>query len=418
MKLNLNLIFSMALFLTLSGSVFTPVQASASELDANPCTGPNVDSSLQRPFYLNQNPGGTFQYKFEFRRPKDSSQPVVIYLPGGPGEGSIGKQAEMAHVPAEFGLILTDPRGVGCNQVQGPIQDSFYGTRVFASDVIAVIQKLGLKNYILYGHSYGTVLATETAALIEQAHLPAPKAVMLEGVLGKALLNMQEYVAPKLLVWKKIRNQLPPPYGAALSVQNPLGYSPEVWGLFLSGMIAEAGDRIVLPLLAGLNPANTQERAQLIQMLERMKGISFDNPPMERLWKNVACKELMESSPGFALDFFLQQGELVPFNRDVCGESRLTKELAYDAANFQVKAPLFYFVGDLDIATTEDQAVYHYMSQKNPAKYMFKVQRAGHKPLSFNLQDCSQNIFRAIASGDQSNLRKSLSTCSNPIGFR
>jgi surfactin synthase thioesterase subunit len=52
--------------------------------------------------------------------------------------------------------------------------------------VLAIVEELRLDDYMLYGISYGTLLATLVASRAEERGLPLPKAIVLEGVLGMA----------------------------------------------------------------------------------------------------------------------------------------------------------------------------------------------------------------------------------------
>lgn len=108
---------------------------------------------------------GTFPYRYELSFVnKDPEATTAVYLPGGPGGGSIGETARFQENFPTMNLVLIDPRGVGCN-FQGP--DGFklrqLSTEEHARDVLDVIKQLKLKNFIIYGISYGTVVGTKVA---------------------------------------------------------------------------------------------------------------------------------------------------------------------------------------------------------------------------------------------------------------
>src|SRR5262245_41883587 len=58
----------------------------------------------------------TFEYAFEYHAASSPNLPTVVYIPGGPGQTSIGESEDwLSRLPAGYGVVLTDPRGVGCN---------------------------------------------------------------------------------------------------------------------------------------------------------------------------------------------------------------------------------------------------------------------------------------------------------------
>lgn len=61
----------------------------------------------------------TMPYNFQFL-PPEPGKPTIVYVPGGPGLGSMDSDAEYIRsqelkLPAGYGLILTDPRFMGRN---------------------------------------------------------------------------------------------------------------------------------------------------------------------------------------------------------------------------------------------------------------------------------------------------------------
>lgn len=58
--------------------------------------------------------GGAFPYTFRYLC-KNPNFPTIIYIPGGPGLGSIDKE-KSAFKNINANVILTDPRGVGANK--------------------------------------------------------------------------------------------------------------------------------------------------------------------------------------------------------------------------------------------------------------------------------------------------------------
>src|SRR5437763_560877 len=86
----------------------------------DPCSGLEVHS-IQRPMVPGVAAGSAkFNYKYRYIS-GDASAPTVIFIPGGPGDPSMQfRNARGAFgFPASFGVVLTDPRGAGCNKLPG-----------------------------------------------------------------------------------------------------------------------------------------------------------------------------------------------------------------------------------------------------------------------------------------------------------
>jgi pimeloyl-ACP methyl ester carboxylesterase len=70
--------------------------------------------------YRNKELSFYFPYKAKVMTGTDPSLPTIVFLPGGPGLPSIGSSSPK--VPKQFSVIQTDPRGVGCNELEKKLQ--------------------------------------------------------------------------------------------------------------------------------------------------------------------------------------------------------------------------------------------------------------------------------------------------------
>src|SRR5688572_3671556 len=106
---------SLACFLVLaSGCAIDP----DSDLDTGKgdgaCASPEVQR-IARPLDPRAPKAGSFEYAFRLIPGTDPDAPLVIFLPGGPGQTSIESPRDAFAIPARYSLVYTDPRGVGCN---------------------------------------------------------------------------------------------------------------------------------------------------------------------------------------------------------------------------------------------------------------------------------------------------------------
>ena len=364
----------------------------------HPCDGPNVHTIAAMPTD-HTNPGrGTFPYKYELVNTSPGAT-TVVFLPGGPGGTSISNQQSYKKNFPGLNLVLIDPRGVGCNS-QGSKFFHFKELRTeqHSQDVLAVIRDAGLKNYIIYGISYGTMIGTFVAADAEKAGLP-PKAVVLEGIMGKAFTagNKQAFDVE----FAAFKRDFPEAAKALAGPTFPLGYTEVEWGdvvnalhvysryyayAYVTGAAAMATDD---PKRAGLR--------QAIDAILAPDGATGKNT----FYAAVACKEILGKTD--AIDFELRSGAMTQVSSKDPGAAATCASVGardfYDPATYQIKAPLYYFQGSHDPATPPVQAHNHFDAQRGSVKKTWtQVENGGHSPLLAvdQLEPCGVAIWERI----------------------
>lgn len=384
--------------------IFTSVSTAAfADIVLDNCSRNDI-YKISIPIYPDKDNSANFEYRYQFIG-TDPSQPVIVYLPGGPGIPSISgtpKGPYQSLPPTLSNVVYTDQRSVGCNSSNfnnGPID--VFRSQYFAEDVVAIIKDLnakGFKKYILYGHSFGTLQATKTTYLIQQRkkagdQIELPSAVVLEGTIGRAY-QKGEALAEYEAQWIKIKSLLSSEIQEKLSSSFlPFSASAENWGyfimqfLYLGRMPKSAGipDLIaqleLLSLPAG-DPRLTSLQAQISKANFEGFGTSFIT---------IACRE-------FAADF-LSRPLLVNghFSTDgnLCNDFEL--DAKFDSANYQLEVPIIYFQGSNDAATSMKQARYHYQFQTHaPKKSFVTVGEAGHNSFQLSLSSCKESLWNAI----------------------
>lgn len=353
--------------------------------------------------------GRLFAYRYAYRPAEDPDMPVVFNIPGGPGQGSIGMPLS---VPYEFGIVRTDPLGAGCNANAALSADAL-DSEALAAAVLAVVRDLHPRRYVLYGASYGTVVATIAASKARDAGLPDPVAVVLEAVIGRAY-RPEESQQGFLAGWTRLKKRLPPGAVRVLSQDPPpLGVAPEIWGgwiqqLLLYGASPGGGDGFAVDALSKLDPAAPEEGRQLVLDMLRQFAQPADAAHVA-LYRSIVCREIDGATRGQQTDVALRGGELVPLDPGFCGGSSMTRP--FDAARYPVSAPIFYFSGGEDPATPEFQTRCHYESQRSAAKTWVSVPTGGHLSLTDNLMDCQDALWKDIAATGGSRFPALLRTC-------
>ena len=379
-------------------------------------TAPEGVSTIERPMFPGRSDSPSFGYSFKVYPGTDPSAPTVIYLPGGPGEASISAERAVDVVPTTYTLIATDPRGVGCSAPEAvdDYPSEFYDSVSLAGDVLGIVQSLRLDNYILYGLSYGTALATITASRAEAEGITPPKALVLEGVLGADFPRDGEVEESFQSQWRIVRDRLPEAVRAQLvATPLPLGLSAAEWGNAITTLLSLATVAPPLSLaesllLSLLPEASEEERQSLRETVLELNAAPLDAFGL-RLHEELSCHELTETN---FRTLSLEGGELVR-TESYCEDEPLDRP--YAAADWPVSVPIYYFSGTDDPNTPTWQVQAHDAAEVGAPRQLVSVIAAGHNPLSFNLADCLDVLWSAIAAG--SGLGAAVESCPWPTAL-
>lgn len=381
--------------------------------------------TIEVPLYSDRADSPKVKYRFQYIPAKTSAAPTVIYAPGGPGGSSMGKNKAADYedkFPADFGIILTDPRDIGCNSIdKGAIPTDALRTKYVAADIVEVIKSLNLSNYILFGISYGTQVVTVAASLAERdPAAPKPKAVVLEGVLGRAYETVDELSGTYERLWDEHLAALPAESKLQFMIDSdlPLGYDASIWtgvinlGLNFGEMLSSENKpfNFLARIMEFATSDSLDERSRAKKIIDKLAGDGEEDDNSggtPDFYTYIACQEIFTAPDGS----ILHNGKLVRNTPRLCGKKGLSfNGDKYNNAQWPVKAPIYYFEGANDPATPLWQAEYHFTSQpaaKN--KHMVVIPKAGHNPLELSLTDCIKDIWRAV---DQtSTLEMALKLC-------
>lgn len=379
--------------------------------------------TIERPLYPNQKHSKTFRYRYQLFKGGAVDSPVIVALPGGPGVASISANpASFPMVGPGFNIIYTDQRGSGCNILEGKeVSDQAYSTENFASDIIAIIKKENLKKYVLYGHSFGTVHATVTASLIEQARahgefINLPQALILEGIIGR-YFKAGEALTAYQTSWNNVLDRLPEDVQVQLRKPLPpfsdLSEVSDRWGAFLfnqlyNGRFPEENVYArsfnlewKLKLLASNNPSDIEKiKNEISNSQAEDYGYTF---------RVLGCNEVFTDYPS---KFSLANGTLNGIG-NYCDGLKITRP--YDSKSWPNTIPVFYFEGTDDQATPLWQARYHVENQPSGKKHFILIEGASHMPLSYSLTaaNCKKAVWDSLID-DGENLSVALQTCKWP----
>lgn len=379
--------------------------------------------TISLPLYPDRAGSPQFSYRYQIVGEIDRNQPVVLYLPGGPGGNSIMNNElednliELSNeLPKSLTRIFFDPRAVGCNQATATeLPDDALTTNYLAEDVIAVINSLGLKKYILYGFSYGSQWATVIAGKATFGEAPVPAAVFLGGVLGRGAADGSLGLGPSYIKeWSLIQSKLSQHARQVLSSETPLGFSEMAWGKFIRRMLKTGltvlNGTVKNEQLDALYLLDTEDPAQqkiLRDSLSRFENSQPYSSPerdfSQRLFDKVDCHEFSprDTRPVFS------HGQLVPDPNEICKNEVFDR--LYDSAQYQITAPIYYLSGTNDPAAPFAGAFYHFQNQHHARRNFIQVPGGGHDVLGQIFPDCKDKIWEAVIAGQD--LDRILSNC-------
>lgn len=329
-------------------------------------------------------------YYFEKTEGSEPTAPTVVILPGGPGGTSIGQDSS---VPRHFPQLRIDPRGAGCNAI--PYPATSYRSEILASDAQAAIRSLGLKNYVIFGSSYGSVWATHLAHLLEADGGPVPRSVILASVFGRATRSREEDELPYLKLWSKVSGELHPDARAKLkSDATPFGVSADILGSWVTELLMESSSQgLLVTRFNLLQPRYERLLKKTGQEIEKEMAATReeDEAMNEELYRRIACEELYSALPYTSVGYgSLKMGELVFEGENYCLPLKLDRP--FDAKSFKLRTKLFYLVGELDPRLPPWQAEYHFHSQALASRTLLEVSGAGHSVFE-DLSSCRDELW-------------------------
>lgn len=339
----------------------------------------------------------TFEFKYRYKC-ENPNWPTIIYVPGGPGMTSTDLRKDFPNA----NVIYTDPRGTGVNKEYWTKKPE--GKRVttedIADDVVSIVNKLNLKNYVLYGQSFGTAVATVAGSKIEKdSTLATPKAIVLEGTVGKAAQIHEQSDAAQAF-WNKVKAE------GRYCVECKADQKLEKFSK------QDVGNVISMALEAGMNGAyvdvflnrvDDKEFAEVAKNLEQVADAD-----QLRLYKDVGCREFFEL--GISNTEY-DKGELKSVPIGICEGQKFDQQ--FDSRKWPIeKTKLIYIAGTHDIATPLQQTAYHYEGHPQANKQLICAARGGHTPLTQDLEDCNKQLWSEILAG-RYNFSKALEACRN-----
>lgn len=377
---------------------------------SSPCQQSDVESILL-PIHSNE-PASTFNYSYRVLKSSQPGAITVIYIPGGPGDNSIGTSDPRPS--PDYNLILTDPRGGGCN-TDSRFQSADITGDAISSDIVRLIKHLRLTNYVVHGLSYGTVVATLLANKLGQIPIAQPHAILLEGTLGRYIdFGLEPH--PLDASWRAAMSNFP----AGLQDQvnkasnNPFGSTDSSWWAVLENYLYFGEIYWTTPSWTGENlfaqeaslAQGGASDATLDNVYQLRKSTAL--PRSQLVFQSIICQEIFST---YSWRFSYVGGHFLVSPDPICA-GNIGSASRYDSAKWQIPQPVIYFGGEYDNKVGLKQTEYHYSHQKN-ARLEIQIKGGGHRGLQFNLRDCMVKIVTGLS--QPKDLESNLKACKAPM---
>ncbi len=402
-------------------------------------------SQLAVPIYADDPKRGDFQYHYLLVRARvQPKQATVVVIPGGPGEPSMNSNVYRMF-PANWDVIYTDPRGIGCNKAEFNQQDSqAIRSDWIAADMVKMIQALELKDYFIYGHSYGTVVASLLVDQLSRLNplsgdpvVELPRATLIEGIWGHAVESIAKHnekfrqVSEGVLskyslsgLWQRLsrfwrmslrqwnnRVYALTGYGDVWVQDAPQPY----WMSKLERVVQQVAKAPADSQLTGKEKNALEADLGPVSLAAKVwtsEGVLAD---FSTTYRAILCQEMLA-------------GRTDENDRRMCEGYQPVR--LYDPAQLVSKVPVIYFQGFKDTQTPIAMARRHFeVFNTQPAdsveaaparkKIWIEVEQAGHGPLIYHLVYCRDMIFQALLAKENllvGSLEKAMASCRKEAG--
>jgi pimeloyl-ACP methyl ester carboxylesterase len=365
--------------------------------------------SISLPWYHDQKNSNKFVYKYRVYRKPEFNKPTVVFIPGGPGQVSINNLiATDKLIPIDWGLILTDPRGVGCNDDKNILYPPvFFKTEYIATDILGAIidSQIPISSIILYGASYGTVVATEIADIAARQGLESFKQIILEGTLGRSFIQ-KEYASEYETQWELYFSSLSEETKTALKNINTI-ITPSLlnsWSDFLQeyllvGGFQNKGHILDYPISLLLSANGKEELVS--QYLNSTIQSSTTLSNSDQLWANIWCGELNSEGDTWEPIFDTKASRLkVIQKQDNFRCHEVKQNSVYNASLKVIRENIIYFHGEADPAVPLWSGQYHFNNiQGSGYRILYIFPKMGHSPLrTLNMFNdvCGANVIQSV----------------------
>jgi proline iminopeptidase len=338
----------------------------------------------------------------------DPLKPSYIYVDGGPGQNTHGLIKE--YLDGKMNELRFDQRGLGCSTPDTwelYRTTSLYSTDNTVRDMEEIRKKYGIEKWSVYGVSYGTVPAT----VYGSRYPKTTQSIVLEGVVDKSqYLHMFSYKAEKLNSVLATLNPAQRKAFTGLMLEGSADSQFLISYLFTKfyqdlGMRSLGDDLRIL-----IDSSGTIRRDIFAKVREKMAKDEDTYPLPQQpgavdlnILETIYCRDLQyRTSDEMTIDYsssigFYARVSSNRTNAEACDKQGVSAvgEKPYQAADYPISAPIYYFQGSHDGATLAKGADDHWNTVPKGKSYFILAQKGGHNPNLTRLESESSAVKSA-----------------------
>lgn len=323
--------------------------------------------------------------------------PTLVFFTGGPGANPRGSEFFLEG----FNVLFFESRGMGCSRPESAslfLNPKYYSTKKTAEDVLQILNDYKIDKAFIYGHSYGTVVASMFAHLFPER----TQKLILEGVIGSGNLGIWNSERRRHNLQKTF-SELPIELKEKILHYSRNNKVPKNWYSNLGTMISyiDNGYEIFKDFLANILSMEENAFISFVETFYSPKGFLHIAPEEasdgEVLFGMLTCQELKGTQPqaSFYLEFD-NSNELVWDHRNTtkvqyCDPLGITQEKSeyerHKIFSSEIHVPILYLVGEDDGATDLEEAIHHLKNRAKNEFAFYVLQRGGHLPNLGALKD-------------------------------
>ena len=290
----------------------------------------------------------------------DSNKPTVVHIEGGPGGTSHKYPSWMDKISATHNILFFDQRGYVCSRPENEKDQAdsrFYSTENTARDMEELRKSLGIKQWIVHGHSFGTPIGMKYAELFPSSLT----SLLLSGPASLSPDKVEHYQAYKKRLLAEAKKHIASDAESCLSSQS------------------EEFEENLLVLASVSGRAGMQSYIRLINKDKKI-------PSTDRV-DQLISEEYSKFTPGkFSFNDYIYEErntEMLIENEFHCSDliagcdpSSEKYKKTFDAKRLTIKTPTYFFLGEYD-GTPVEQIQEIKNSMTSPAT-LLEIKSAGH----------------------------------------
>lgn len=320
----------------------------------------------------------------------DQNFPTVLFFTGGPGASPRGSEFDLP----KTNIIFFESRGMGCSRPNNAslfLNPTFYSSESTARDALQILNDYQVNKAFIYGHSYGTVVASMFAHLFPER----TQKLILEGVIGSGGIGIWNSERRKNNLQKTF-SALPAQLQKKITFYSQSELLPKNWYSNIGTMMSylDDGYNIYQNFLENILSMEEESFISFVNNFYAAKGFLHIDPKEasdgEVVFGMITCQELKALDPkaSFYLNFndhnILEWDHQNTTKTQYCDPLGIKNEKSETDLkkifHSKINVPIIYLIGEDDGATDLEEAMIHLKNRANKKADFYVLKNGGHLP--------------------------------------